>query len=103
LPGARSERLNRITQWAACLKRSPYRKTQIHALGWLVGVDLPLDTGDFVAKCQSLFFQPAHHEFIDGYMGGGTVNQCIEVAVFHAQLYQTAFRGVKIGFQKMRE
>ena len=94
LPGPRDVRIHRIAQRAICCKGALHRIAQTHASGWLIGVQLPLETGDFVPQCQAFLFETPHHELIHRHMGSGTIDQCIQIAVLHAQFNQPPLGGM---------
>jgi hypothetical protein len=65
----------------------------------LFGIDLQLQPRDLVTQAQAPLLEAAQHEFVDLHLMAGTVNQRVEVGMFHAKLDQATFRGVEIGIQ----
>jgi hypothetical protein len=68
--------------------------------GGFFGVQDQLEARDLVPQAQPALFQAAHHELVNRAFMAGSVDQRIEVGMFHPQLDQPAFGGMEVGIQQ---
>jgi hypothetical protein len=74
-------------------KNPGYALFKLHASGGLVGLQTAFKSCNVVAHGEPALFEPAHHQLIRRLLQSGSVNQCIELAMFYSQFDQVAFRG----------